>query len=83
MVAGKSKLSLWVQLIIAVIVLAWYGYDFFHTFFNGMAYTLRLDTQIAFSQSKTAFIFAVLIKIALVTFFIWLFKDFYKKLKAE
>lgn len=32
MVAGKSKLSLWVQLIIAVIVLAWYGYDFFHTF---------------------------------------------------
>ena len=48
-----------------------------------MTYTLRLDRQIAFSQSKTAFIFAVLIKIALVTFFIWLFRDFYKKLKAE
>ena len=48
-----------------------------------MTYTLRLDKQIAFSQSKTAFIFAVLIKIALVTFFIWLFKDFYKKVKSQ
>ena len=77
----KSKLLLWIQLLVAVIAIAWLSYDFFHTVVNGMTYKLRFDEQLSFSQYPFAFVFAVAIKLAVFAFFIWLFRDCWRKLK--
>ena len=83
MAKTQSKTSLLVQLIVAALVLAWFSYDFFHTLFNGLTFTLRFDSQIAYSQFPIPFVMAVAIKLAVVTFFVWVFKDCIKKLKNK
>ena len=83
MASGKSKFLIWVQIVIGAIAVAWFSYDFFHTFVNGLTYTLRFDARIEFSQSSAAFVVAVLIKLLVYGFFLWLIKDCFKKLKAK
>jgi len=82
MAKTKSKEMIYLQLIIGLIAVAWFSYDFFHTLFNGMTYTLRFDNQISISQNAFAFSIAVIIKLAVFTFFIWLVRDCFKKLKS-
>ena len=83
MAKGKAKSTrvLWLQIIIGIIVLAWFAYDFFHTLFNGATYTLRFDQQLYFNENAIAFIIAMAIKLAFVAFCIWLVRDCYIKLK--
>jgi len=80
--ASKSKPLLWLQILIAVIAIAWFSYDFFHTLFNGMTYTLRFDSRINYSDNAAPFIIAVVIKLGFYYFFIWLLRDCLKKLKS-
>lgn len=80
--ASKSKTLIWIQLLIATIAVLWYSYDFFHTLFNGMTYKLRFDSQLSYSDNAFAFGIAVVIKLGVFAFFIWLFKDCLSKLKS-
>ena len=79
--ASKSKPLIWIQIIIAAIAILWFSYDFFHTLFNGLTYTLRFDSQLKYSDNKFAFFIAIAIKLAVFYFFIWLMKDCLRKLK--
>lgn len=77
----KSNVLIWVQIMIAVMLIAWLSYDFFHTVFNGVTYKLRLNDQLYFSQHPFVFIVTVGIKLALYAFCFWLVRDCFKKLK--
>ena len=79
--ASKSNTLIYIELLIGIVAVAWFSYDFFHTLFNGLTYTLRFDSQLRFSENAVAFFIAVGIKLAVFGFFIWLVRDCYRKIK--
>ena len=80
--AIKSKSLNWLQLIISALILAWLSYDFFHTLFNGVTYTLRLDSQIPFHGNALPFLIAVVIKLGFYYFSVKVLKECIKNLKG-
>ena len=79
--ASKSKPLIWIQLLIATVAIAWFSYDFFHTIFNGMTYTLRFDSRLSYNDNAFAFFIAVAIKLGVFAFFIWLFRDCLRRIR--
>ncbi len=78
---SSSKFMLWLQTIISVIVISWLSYDFFHTVFSGVTYKLRLNDTLYFNQHPFVFVITVGIKLAVYTFFVWLFRDCVRQLR--
>ena len=81
--APKSKTLLMIQLVIGIVAVIWFSYDFFHTIFNGRTYTLRFDSQLHFGDNALAFFIAVLIKLGVFGFFVWLIRDCLRGLKSH
>ena len=79
----KSNASLWIQIGFATIVIAWLSYDFFFTVTTGATYTIRLDDKIQFNQNLVPFIIAIVIKLGIYVFFIWLIRDCFNKINKN
>ena len=67
--ASKSKPLIYLQVLIAVVAITWFSYDFFHTIFNGVTYKLRFDSQLHYDDNAFAFFIAVGIKLAIFLLF--------------
>lgn len=80
MAKSKSKFLLGLQLVIGVIVVAWFSYDFFYTFTQGITYKIRLNDTLSFNQYPFVFIVTVFLKLLVYGFFIWLVHDCFKSL---
>ena len=80
---SKSNVLIYLQLLFGIVAAAWFSYDFFHTVFNGLTYTLRFDSQLHYSGNAFAFFIAVIIKLGVFGFFIWLIRDCLRKLKKR
>jgi len=77
----KSKVLLWFQIAIAIIVIAWLSYDFYFTLIDGVTYKVRLNDTLDIREHPLVFIITIALKLLVYGFFIWLFHDCYQSLK--
>lgn len=77
----KSMGLLWLQIIIAIIVLAWLSYDFYFTLIDGVTYKIRLNDTLDIRENPIVFIITVALKLLIYGFFIWLVRDCYRKFR--
>ena len=80
---AKTELTglLWLQIAIAIIIIAWLSYDFYFTLINGVTYKIRLNDTLDIREHPLVFIITVALKLSIYGFFIWLVRDCYRKLR--
>ena len=77
----KSTVLLVLQLFIGITIIAWLSYDFYFTLIEGVTYKIRLNDTLDIRVHPFVFIITVSIKLFIYSFFIWLVRDCYRKLR--